>query len=154
MNKIYKIFGAAAIVGLFMIGSALTVFAAPPQEQPQVQGGEPLGILPSDLVMIGLEKDFLDRVVVTVKNQGPGFAWSPYKIKVHVNGILNGDDMIDAWGPIIPGASTVYKTRPFVGGIIGRLCIIDIDYDSTGGFGNVWEGLKGEGRYNHYTQIL
>jgi hypothetical protein len=145
MNKIYKIFGAVAIIGLFAICSMSTGLAAPQAAQPQ-QSPEPLGIIPADLVFQGRpQKDLLDRIHVYVRNDGPGFAWMPYVIKVHVTGIFNGDDLIEGCFNIIPGGQTTeYVTRPFVGGLLGRTATVTLDYSPGPGFGRVWEGFLGE----------
>ncbi len=156
MKKIYKILGATALIALLLVGSI--VVAAPPAQQPEAEQSlelqsepadpEPLGIIGSDLVMIDIDKTVLDQIKVTVKNNGPGLAWSKYTVHVHINGILNGDDDLENCRTILPGTTRTYITRPFVGGIIGRGYEVNVDYNK-----NVWEGFLGE-LNNRYTGIV
>jgi hypothetical protein len=139
MNKIYKIFGAAAILGLFMIGSTLTVFAAPSEVQPQVPP-EPLGIIPADLYQTGIhKKPIAQNVLVDVINQGVGCAWMPWKMHIHVEGIANGDDTFFCYGPVFSGQVKTFESRICLAGSIPRYTIVNLDVTNL-----VFEGILGE----------
>jgi len=163
MKNVYKILGAAGLISLLLFASI--VVAAPAQQQPvgeqsleleqalklesePVDPEQPLGIFPSDIILIDVQKTALDQIEVTVKNNGPGFAWAAYTVHVHINGIANGDDDIENIRTISPGSTATKRTRPFVGGIVGRGYVIKVDYTNK-----VWEGFFGE-LNNRYTGIV
>ncbi len=154
MKNLYKILGATAFIALLLVGSI--VVAAPAQQQSveeqslglqsePVDPEQPLGIIPSDIILVHVDKTVLDQIEVTVKNNGPGFAWAAYTVHVHINGILNGDDDIENIRTISPGSTATKRTRPFVGGIVGRSYTIKVDYTHK-----VWEGFLGEIRNTYY----
>ena len=135
MNKIYKLFGAAAVVGLFLFGSALTVLAEPQQQDPQ-----PLGILPADLYQVGIhKKPITQAILVDVINQGIGCAWMPWKMHIYVTGIANGDDTFWCYGPIFSGQVKTFESRICLGGTIPRYTTVTLDVTNL-----VFEGILGE----------
>jgi len=145
MNKMYKLFGAVAIVALFFIGTASTGLSAIKEEQTvgsEPSGGEePLGIIiPADLVLTGISKQAgTQKLVLTVTNQGSGPVLVPiYAMHVWVAGIMNGPENFLALGLMLPGQSRTYTTRWFIGGTLPRQYQIVLDTTDV-----VNEGLFG-----------
>jgi len=147
MKNISKLFGAAAIVGLFMLGSTLTVFAADtaPADPPQ-----PLGIIPSDLRYVPdnpIVKTTALRIKVTVYNNGPGCAWMPWQMHIVVDKLLYKDqDTFTCYGPVFPQGVKSFESKAGLGDIILRHTEVWLDATNT-----VWEGLLGE--TNNYKSV-
>ena len=146
MKKMYKIFGAVAIIGLFLLGSiASTSMAGEPAQEPVKEGAipseppeEPEGfIFGSDLEATEIYEQGT-RVKVTVTNHGIGFCIGLYQIKVHVAGFVNPDDIIEARGPWFPHTSRTFTTRAFTASVLGRTARIEVDYGN-----DIWEGIGG-----------
>ncbi len=150
MNKMYKLFGAVAIIGLFLIGSMSTVLAASQDQvevksQPAVpdaepQSPEPLGIIPADLYMTAIYRRPVTQIVlVDVINQGLGCAWMPWRLHVYVTGIFNGDWAPLVIGPVFPSQIKTFSSPICLAGSIPRYTTVTLDETN-----NVFEGILGE----------
>ena len=164
MKKMYKIFGAVAIIGLFLLSSvASTSMAITEDPEPETSteiepdfelstepgDGEPEGIIPADLFITDVGKRIGGQVYVTVVNQGMGIAWLPYRIHIYVAGLANPeDDILCFFGPRLPGAATTYHSKLFVGGTLPRYTRVIVDYTN-----NIFEGIFGENN-NVWTGYL
>jgi len=151
MKKMYKIFGAISIIGLFLLGSiASTSMARDQPQMPEVKEGEGELLIPSEPpeepqgFIFGSDLEATDiyefgtRVKVEVTNHGLGFCFGKYQIKVHVAGIVNPDDIIEARGPWFPHTSRTFTTRAFTASLLGRTASIKVDYKD-----DIWEGIGG-----------
>lgn len=149
MNKIYKIFGAAAIVGLFMLGSALTVLAAPQEGQgisqpaQQVPPGEE-GLIPANLAFVDVDpitKTNTLSIKVTVQNKGFGCAWMPWKMHIVVDKLLfkNPEDTFWCYGPVFPTVIKTFESKNGLADIIPRHVEVWLDITNL-----VFEGFLGE----------
>ena len=157
MKKMYKIFGAVAIIGLFLLGSIASTSMAKNQQLtseeeeeilvPSEPPEEPQGVIPADLFTLTVDRQpITQKIRYTVINQGMGCAWMPYYVHLHVDGILNGDDNMLVWGPVLPGPEFAksFVSRICLAGHIPRYTTIDLDITNK-----VFEGLLGEGN-NHF----
>ena len=165
MKKISKILGAAAMVLLFLVSAvASTSLAA--TEAPQFETSEeetqfetsdpadpdeePAGIIPADLVIVEVGKQFgTGKLYVTIANDGMGVAWLPYWTHMHVNGIANGEqNILCLFGPRFPGQAKTYVSRIGLAGLPPRYTIVIIDYTNL-----VFEGIRGEGNNEFYGYV-
>ena len=159
MKKVSKILGAAAIVVLFLVSAvastSLAATQAPAEElelqaEPADPDGEPLGIIPADLIIVDVGKQLgTGKVYVTIANDGFGIAWMPYMTHIHVNGIANGEqNLLCLFGPRFPGQAQTYVSRILLAGTIPRYTKVIVDYTNM-----VFEGIFGEGN-NEWTGYL
>jgi hypothetical protein len=93
MKKIYKIFGAAAIIGLFLLSSiASTSMAAPRQQNPVVIQEESLQIQAQP------QQPAEDEAPIEWDDQQIPLQWygetSPYEITEEILGLLNGHILV------------------------------------------------------------
>jgi len=159
-KNMYKIFGAAAIIGLFLISSiASTSLAAIIEdtksyeavtesgELQSVSEEEPeLGLIFPDLKPIAARKQ-AGKIVVTVKNLGLGLVnpLKTYTIHVTVHKLFDEHVYIERCrGPVLPGRTKEFST----GSISGLYSRVTVDVDC---YNDIFEGFLGGERNNEET---